>query len=637
MWKSFRTVLLVMTTFTMISCAEASRELTTTPVQDEAFRQLREAARKHDTEKAIALANSLQNYPISSYVDYYRLKSNLRNASDEEVSAYLAKYDGTAIADRLRNDWLLIQGERQNWDIFDREYPKFVLNDDVQVKCYALISKAEKGTNVVNEAKELLGFNIKKAGETAYTLLHALALKQQMSMDDIWYFVRLAADTNLPSLASRTASLAGASTNTVTSALSNPSPFLAKGPGKDRNSHEIYLLALGKAAVKDRSTAIASINTFQSSLTESETAIGWSRIAIPASVALAPDAIEYWKKATTDNVSPYAHEWRVRTALRHEDWPHVKAWIDLMTPYQQTNSTWIYWKARALKEEGKRGEANDLFKSIEDESSFYGMLAEEELNGWVMIPSSHFYVSDSELNQMADTMVLARKFYAMDWQFEAVREWNWQLRHMAEDRQILIAAELARKIGRLDRMIYTSDRTKNTIVSNQRFPTPYLDYFKASTDELGLDIAWAYGLVRQESRFVTAAKSHVGAQGLMQVMPSTAKYIAQKIGMTDYSSDKITDMQTNIKLGTAYLDMTLRNLNGSQAMASAGYNAGPGRPKRWKSTLPHAVEGAIFAESIPFVETRDYVKKVLYNTTYYAGELGSRTQSLKKRLGTIEP
>lgn len=637
MWKSFRNILLLLMTFAMISCAEASRELTTTPEQDEAFTQLREAARKNNPEKAAELAETLQDYPIPSYVAYYRLKSDLRNATDAEIEAFLSQYDGTAIADRLRNDWLLLLGERQDWTLFDREYPKFVVDDDVQVKCYALMSKAVKGIPVAAEAKELLGLNMKKAGDAAYALLETMVEKRQLSMDDVWYFTRLAAGTNQPNLASRIATLAGGSREMVARALNNPTAFLSKGPEEDRNSHETYLLAVGKASDKNRSQAVDSMNRFQSELTASEQALGWSLIALHASVALEPEAINYWKKGNTGNISPYAHEWRVRTALRNGDWQHVLDWIALMPDFLKRNPAWVYWKGRALKALGERHDANALFKSIEKERSFYGMLAEEELNGWVVVPASSYHVSNSEVENMAETMILARKFYAMNWQFEAVREWNWQLRKMKEDRSLIIAAELAQRIGRIDRMINTSDRTKNTVVTSQRFPMPYRNYFESAAEELGLDLAWVYGLVRQESRFVIVARSNVGAQGLMQLMPATAKYVAKRIGMTDYHGGKITDMETNIKLGSAYLEMMLNSLDDSQAMASAGYNAGPGRPKRWKTTLPRAVEGAVFAESIPFQETRDYVKNVLFNATCYAGELGSHTQSLKKRLGTVSP
>ncbi|MBR6000956.1 MAG: lytic transglycosylase domain-containing protein [Oxalobacter sp.] len=637
MWKSFRSLLLLLMTFAMISCAEASRELTTTPEQDEAFSQLRDAARKNNPERAAKLAESLQDYPIPSYVAYYRLKSNLRNTADAEIMAFLSQYDGTAIADRLRNDWLLLLGERRDWATFDREYPKFVVDDDVQVKCYALMSKVAKGTNVVPEAKELLGLNIRKAGDAAFSLLSAMAQQNQLSVDDAWYFSRIAAATKQPNLAARIATLAGAPQDAVTRALNNPDAFLSKGPGEDRTSHEAYIFALGKVASKGRSQAVASLNRFQDALSAQERALGWSAIAVFSAIDLEPEAMDYWKKANTANISPYAHEWRVRTALRHEDWQRVLDWIALMPDFLKRNPTWVYWKGRALKALGDNSDAKKLFKSIAKERSFYGMLAEEELNGWVVIPASSYHVSNSEVEQMAETMILARKFYTMNWQFEAVREWNWQLRRMKEDRYLIIAGELAKKIGRTDRMINTAERTQNTIVTSQRFPMPYKEYFEEATNELGLDLAWVYGLVRQESRFVIVAKSNVGAQGLMQLMPATAKYVAKRLGMSDYHGGKITDMETNIKLGCAYLDMMLNDLEGSQAMASAGYNAGPGRPKRWKSTLPHAVEGAIFAESIPFQETRDYVKNVLYNATNYAGELGSHTQSLKRRLGTIAP
>jgi soluble lytic murein transglycosylase len=150
-------------------------------------------------------------------------------------------------------------------------------------------------------------------------------------------------------------------------------------------------------------------------------------------------------------------------------------------------------------------------------------------------------------------------------------------------------------------------------------------------------MAWVYGLIRQESRFVQHARSHVGASGLMQVMPATAQFVARKIGLNDYSPAQMNDIQTNIVLGTNYLNMVLHDLDGSQAMATAAYNAGPGRPRQWRSTLTRAVEGAIFAESIPFSETRDYVKKVLSNATYYAALFENKPQSLKARLGVVAP
>ena len=228
----------------------------------------------------------------------------------------------------------------------------------------------------------------------------------------------------------------------------------------------------------------------------------------------------------------------------------------------------------------------------------------------------------------------AFKFFDLGLRFEGYREWNWELRKMNE-RQHLAAAEFARRSEVLDRMVNTSDRTKIEVDFTQRFPSPYRDVMRTATQKLGLEMAWVYGLIRQESRFIMDARSHVGASGLMQLMPATARHVAKKIGMTDYAHSQVNEIETNILLGTSYLNMVLNDLGGSQTLATAAYNAGPGRPRAWRSTLTRPVEGAIFAESIPFSETRDYVKKVLSNATYYAAMFESKPQSLKDRLGSV--
>src|SRR3569832_906581 len=229
----------------------------------------------------------------------------------------------------------------------------------------------------------------------------------------------------------------------------------------------------------------------------------------------------------------------------------------------------------------------------------------------------------------------ACKFFDMNLRFEGVREWNWQLRKL-DERQHLAAAEFARQNNVLDRMVQTADRTKVEVDFTQRFPYPFQDIMHPTAQALNLDMAWVYGLIRQESRFVRKAQSHVGASGLMQVMPATARLVARKIGL-NFNQSQLNEINTNILLGTNYLSMVLNALDGSQTLATAAYNAGPGRPRAWRSTLTRAGEGAIFAESIPFSETRGYVKNVLSNATYYAAMFENKAQSLKARLGVVTP
>ena len=164
----------------------------------------------------------------------------------------------------------------------------------------------------------------------------------------------------------------------------------------------------------------------------------------------------------------------------------------------------------------------------------------------------------------------------------------------------------------------------------QRFPTPLRQDVVARAREIGLDPAFVYGLIRQESRFIMDARSGVGASGLMQLMPATARWTAKKIGLP-YSPSMITDRDTNLRLGNAYLKLVLDEVGGSQAMAAAAYNAGPGRPRKWREGP--VLETAVWAENIPFNETRDYVKKVLSNATYYAMALGGKGTTIRSRLG----
>jgi len=202
-----------------------------------------------------------------------------------------------------------------------------------------------------------------------------------------------------------------------------------------------------------------------------------------------------------------------------------------------------------------------------------------------------------------------------------------------DDRQLLAAAELAQKNDILDRAINAADKTQAQHNYAMRYLAPFREHVEPKARELRLDQGWVYGLMRQESRFITNAKSVVGAKGLMQLMPKTAQWVAKKIGLKSYHPDNVADTDTNVTLGTNYLKLVLNDLDNHPVLASAAYNAGPGRARRWRDTKP--MEGAIYAETIPFSETRDYVKKVMSNSVYYSTLFDGQPHSLKSRLGIV--
>jgi len=606
---------------------------------DDVFLALRDAVRTNRTDSIDDLASVLSNYDIPSYVDYYRLKPRIKDlaAPESEIRDFLTRYDGTAIADRLRNDWLLELGKAGVWSTFDQQYPLFVLDDDTQLKCYALTSKALKGGNVADDARVLLT-TPKDYGPGCTDLIGALAQNGQFTQADVWFQVRLAVESGFGAVAHRLAPFTDAADAQLTQAIDRASSVVARGPGSDRASHELYIIALGRVAKNDPSQAVAALIANADQLTASERSLGWGQIALQASLKLDPQAADYWRAAKGAPLSTDGYQWSVRAALRAGDWKLVKNNIEAMPPPLRDDPAWVYWLGRSLMADGRREQALKLFQSIADQTNFYGQLALEELGKKIAIISLPAAVTTAELAPMQKNAGFRRafRFFDMGLRFEGTREWNWELRKMT-DRQLLAAAEFARQSDVLDRMVNTSDRTKSEIDFTQRFPSPHLDVMTVNTQALGLDMAWVYGLIRQESRFVKDARSHVGASGLMQLMPETARFVAKKVGIGGFTADQVNDVNTNILLGTNYLSMVLNDLDGSLPMATAAYNAGPGRPRSWRSTLPGNVEGAIFAETIPFSETRNYVKNVLSNATYYAALFDGHPQSLKARLGNVAP
>jgi soluble lytic murein transglycosylase len=311
----------------------------------------------------------------------------------------------------------------------------------------------------------------------------------------------------------------------------------------------------------------------------------------------------------------------------------------MMSDLQKRESTWQYWKGRALQVLGKTSEANQLFVPLSNEFTFYGQLASEELKGvQVVSEASSFKPRKNDIEAMSALPGVQRTLilYRFGMRSEAQKEWAFTVRDF-NDQQLLTAAEIARRNEMYDRAIGAADKTVMVHDFSLRYLAPYREDLREPIREFGLEEAWVYGLMRQESRFASSAKSVVGAAGLMQVMPKTARWLAKKLGMKHYNKSLIGDVNTNLRLGTYYMKIVLSNLDGSPAMASAAYNAGPGRARRWRGD--QALEGAIYAETIPFDETRDYVKKVMSNTMYYASQFDAPrktpSKTLKQRMGII--
>ena len=404
-----------------------------------------------------------------------------------------------------------------------------------------------------------------------------------------------------------------------------------------RSGRELALFAWQRLARSEPLIAAKHLQKRQEKLPAGDRAYAWGQIAWQGAQRHLPEALSWYALAGRDKDSRLSTEqmaWQARAALRAHDWSMVRQAISQMPDDMAEQPVWIYWRGRALTEQGRQDEATALYRKISGQPNFYGNLADEELGHTIALPPRASPLTRDELAsiQVQPGLKRALALFRLGMRLEGVREWNWTLRDM-DDRQLLAAADLARRNGIYDRAIYAADRTQGQHDYALRYPAPFADEVLPHAHRVALDSGWVYGLMRQESRFVVGAQSGVGAKGLMQLMPKTAEWVAKKIGMKDYHPSQVTVTDTNVALGTHYLRMVLADLDNHPVLASAAYNAGPGRARRWRADQP--LEGAIYAETIPFEETRDYVKKVMSNAVYYAALFENRPQSLKQRLGTV--
>src|SRR5512137_1697080 len=627
---------------------------------DAAVLAAREAFAAGDRNRLALAAAAIGEHPLRSYGEFWSLQLRLRSerngtavAVDQAVADFMQRHPRTYVADRVRLDWLLNLGARREFAALLRERPAVVWGDDAQLRCYELLARyvtQERPKSLADEGRGLLAATRESSTEGCAALADELIADRQLSP---WTRVRALVEHNqLASARRATAALPPADAALAAQILEQPARWLTTHERRiSRQQIEPALLALARLSPDDPEKAAQFAAALNLHLTPAQRGLVWGRIGHMAALKLTPEDVSWYRQGgeqvgvAADTVrADEVLEWQVRAALRAGDWQMVRNTIERMPRPLADDPAWVYWHGRALAAAGQREAAELQYARIAGRFEFYGKLAAEELGRPIVLPPPAAPVSDEELASVQTNAGFQRAlaFYRLGLRVDGHREWNWQLGVANDggrmtDRQMLAAAEFARVNGIIDRMISTSERTREEFDFTQRFPSPYRDLLEEHARAAGLEPTWVYGLIRQESRFIEDIRSSAGASGLMQLMPDTARWVARKVGMSDFSADRVTEVDVNLRLGTSYLRMVLDDLDGHPALATATYNAGPGRPRAWRAALPRAVEGAVFAESIPFNETRDYVKKVMSNSVYYAALFEDRAQSLKTRLGTVAP
>ncbi len=610
----------------------------TTPVLadrgDAAFLLAREAFRNGERVRLGRQLEALQGHPLQPWAEYWSLRQRLDDGDASGVPDYLNRHAGAYLAEKLRSDWLRVLGKAGEWENFRRELPLLAL-PDAEVNCYAA-----QAAGTAETARPLWngGHDLPQACEV---LVDRLVSAGELKVEEVWQRVRRLFEAKRVGAARSAAAYLPASEGFDGRGLESiaqlPARHLEKLPAgfaARRGGREVALFAVQRLARSDPLDAAKRFARIESRFTDEERAYAWGQLAWQAAQRHLPEALAWYEKAAGSALSEEQAAWQARAALRAHDWVAVRKAIAAMPPALSAQPDWIYWQGRALAVAGRTDEARGHFLRISGRPNFYGNLADEELGRVVEVPPPASAPSTEELALAAANPGFQRALALMrlDMRIEGVREWVWSLRGM-DDRSLLAAAEFAKRNEIWDRAINTADRTLAQHNYSLRYLAPFSAQVLPKADQLALNNGWVYGLMRQESRFVMNAKSSVGAKGLMQLMPATAKWVAQKIKLSDFHPARVTEMDTNVTLGTHYMKMVLNSLDNHPVLASAAYNAGPGRARKWRAERP--LEGAIYAETIPFSETRDYVKKVMSNAVYYNTLFEGKPQSLKATLGVI--
>jgi soluble lytic murein transglycosylase len=607
----------------------------------------RDAAQRGDTNRLEQMMLEPGKHVLEPYIGFWLWSARLSRISESvsapALQAYLTTYPDSVLAERLRSDWLKRLGREGQFGLFNEEFTK-LQQPDQELQCFA-IRAAHISSEMNLLSLESQWLSLTDTPESCFAPLQAIVDNGRKSEEDVWWRLRRAVEANRPVAARHAITMLRndqPDAGSLTQVFDNPERYLKSAAARNatsRGAREMVLASVARLARRNTRAAQSGWRAInETHFTAGERAYALAQLAWGASISQLPEAHDWYSSARRlapgMPMSDEQAAWQVRVALRAGDWAAVQASIEQMPQAQRAQSDWNYWLARSLSMQGRPEEARPLHERRAGDADFYGILSAEALGRTLTWPAAPPPPTPQELQQLAahDGVQRAIALLQMDMRIEGLREWNWSMRGR-DDRSLIAAAEHARRLGIYDRAIFAAERTKIQHDYSLRYLAPFYDAFAREAKTQQLPLSWIYGLTRQESRFIVNARSSVGAQGLMQIMPTTGRLVARQIGLSGFSVGDLGETDTNIRLGTAYLRSVLDGLSNSPVMATAAYNAGPGRARRWRAG--RAIEGAIYAESIPFTETRDYVKKVMANAVAYAVLFEGKPMSLNRFLGIV--
>jgi soluble lytic murein transglycosylase len=581
------------------------------------------------------LKRELSNYPLYPYLLYAEHENNIGSLTYEVLQDFITDYNDSPLSEQLRTRFLNAKAKEERWHDFLKAYQP---TNDLSVQCYrhwAALQTSNQPSQILKEIQPiwLSGKETPKSCEAPFRIWEKSG---QMTRALIWQRIKAAIQLGNAELARQMSLRLKKPEQTLVDLwlMVHANPTLVTQQKYFKKDHpaslEILVDGVAKIAKNNPESAIKIWKKMSHDYPFSERHWGLVVRAIGLSYAFQrhPDAEKWLSKVPTLHVNQAVHEWRIRVALAKQDWQGVLKWMKDLPPALQTLEEWQYWRGRALEKVSRVEEGNEILEKLAKSRSYYGFLASLHLTKpfSVLQPKITF---DKELVRAVAfkaAVLRAKELYSLGRYQQAKNEWQFVTQRMSEQEKHAAASlALHWELPNWSILALTKAENKNDLT--HRFPVVYSQHVMNQAQQHTLDPAWIFAVTRQESAFVPHAKSPAGALGLMQLMPNTAELVAKKHRIPLGGIQHILEPNTNIKLGSSYLRMMLDCHDNNTILATASYNAGPARVKKWLPTFDMAAD--IWVETIPYKETRDYVKNVMTYTAIYQEILGRKPKSRK--------
>ena len=585
---------------------------------------------KGKLSEARPFIEGLHTFPLQPYLQKAWLIKNINNITPHMAQSFLASEGDTVAAQQFRKSWLEYLADKNRWQDFIRFYHHQQATQEL--KCHyaeALHQQGSKQASMLTTNE--LWLNGSSLPEACNKALIRWQRSELNTENAIWQRVKLALNKSnyglIGYIKKKANKVLARDIDNLLKTYRQPKKLINTSVIDDihplrRKDHVLF--NLNRLANNDVELAILLWPEYRQLLSFDEQEQEQIQQSIARNlIASGKDSAMNWLiKNDPNGTDQFLLEWRILLAIRLQQWHNAERWISLLPDNIRSKAQWQYWLARVqLKLNPTHLEAKQQLAELADTRHYYGFLAANYLQlpyklNQKSLPSN---LTNNKVNEVK-AIQRAKVFYQMGEIIAARREWYSAAKDFNQE-QKAHASLLAHQWGWHQQAILTSTQSNFKDDLNLRFPLAYSQNIMASAKLTDLEAPWLYAITRQESAFATDAQSTVGAKGLMQLRPSTAKQAA-KLANIKFRSRDIFKADTNILLGSHYLQELFVRFNGNRILATAAYNAGPQRVKRWLEKQDVEMDYDIWIDTLPYYETRNYIKNVLASALIYSHRLG---------------